>query len=159
MCAPGPVVGLQPVVEALVPGLPSAPWGVVLFGSAARAEATETSDLDLLVVADDLPHRFIERIRLLRGLAPASLQGKIALIAKSQSEFEEGFPSYYPDLGLDGIVLYDRERYMEGKLERIRELIELAGLTRRRLDHGFAWRWREPPVGHWRIDWSGVHGQ
>ena len=27
-------------------------WGVVLFGSAARGEATANSDLDLLMVAD-----------------------------------------------------------------------------------------------------------
>ncbi|MGH7332804.1 MAG: hypothetical protein ACREKS_08685 [Candidatus Rokuibacteriota bacterium] len=95
----------------------------------------------------------------LRSLAPASLRGKLSLIAKTRDEFEAGFPSYYLDLGLDGIVLYDRERYMGGKIARIRGLIELAGLTRRRIDHGVVWRWREPPAGHWRIDWSGVHGQ
>jgi Nucleotidyltransferase domain len=153
------VAELHPVVEALINGLPGTLWGVVLFGSAARAEATETSDLDLLVVADDLPEAFGERVRLLRRLAPTPLRGKIALIAKTRNEFEAGFPSYYLDLGLDGIVLYDQEWYMEGKIERIRELIEVAGLTRRRIDHGFVWRWREPPAGHWRIDWSGVHGQ
>jgi len=150
---------LRPVVEGLLHGLPSTLWGVVLFGSAARGEATETSDLDLIVVADDLPTAFGERIRLLRSLTPAALWGKISLIAKTRSEFEASFPSYYLDLGLDGVVLYDRHQYMEGRIKCIRELIELAGLTRRRLDHGFAWRWREPPAGHWRIDWSGVHRQ
>jgi predicted nucleotidyltransferase len=153
------VAELHPVVEAFAHGLPSTLWGVVLFGSAARAEATETSDLDLLVVADDLPEAFSERLRLLRGLAPVSLRGKISLIAKTRDEFEAGFPSYYLDLGLDGIVFYDRDRYMDGKLERIRELIDLAGLTRRRVDDGFFWQWRVPPAGQWRIDWSGVHGQ
>jgi predicted nucleotidyltransferase len=153
------MVDLRPMVEALVRGLPRTLWGVVLFGSAARAEATETSDVDLFVVADDLPEAFSDRLRLLRSLAPGSLRGKIALIAKTRNEFEAGFPSYYLDLGLDGIVLYDRERYMEGKIDRIRDLIDLAGLSRRRMNRGFVWRWREPPTGHWRIDWSGVHGQ
>jgi hypothetical protein len=153
------VVELRPLVETLAHGLPHPLWGVVLFGSAARAEATETSDLDLLVVAESLPEAFTERLRLLRNLMPVSLQGKISLIAKTRNEFETGFPSYYLDLGLDGIVLYDRERYMEGKIERIRSLIQLAGLTRQRINHGFVWRWHEPPSGHWRIDWSGVHGQ
>jgi predicted nucleotidyltransferase len=153
------MVDLRPMVEALVRGLPRTLWGVVLFGSAARAEATETSDVDLFVVADDLPEAFSDRLRLLRSLAPGSLRGKIALIAKTRNEFEAGFPSYYLDLGLDGIVLYDRERYMEGKIDRIRDLIDLAGLSRRRINRGFVWRWREPPTGHWRIDWSGVHGQ
>ena len=81
------------------------------------------------------------------------------MIAKTRDEFQAGFPSYYLDLGLDGIVLHDREQYMQGKIERIRSLIELAGLTRQRVDDGFVWRaWREPPAGHWRLDWSGVHG-
>jgi hypothetical protein len=48
---------------------------------------------------------------------------------------------------------------MEDRLERIRRLIEIAGLTRHRTDHGFVWRWRRSPSGHWRLDWSGVYGQ
>jgi len=153
------VIELRRVVQALAHGLPHPLWGVVLFGSTAREEATETSDLDLVVVADSFPEAFTERLRLLRSLVPAPLRGRVSLVGKTRAEFETSFPSYYLDLGLDGIVLYDRERYMEGKIECIRSLIERAGLTRQRIDHGFVWRWREPPAGHWRIDWSGVHGQ
>ena len=40
---------------ALAQALGERLWGVVLFGSAARGEATADSDLDLLVVADALP--------------------------------------------------------------------------------------------------------
>jgi hypothetical protein len=113
----------------------------------------------MLVVADDLPAKLAERSRLLRGFLPDSLRGRASLMAKTRAEFEAGFRSYYLDIGEDGIVLHDRDRYMEGKLGRIRELIGLAGLTRQRIDRVFVWRWRDPPAGHWRLDWSGLHGQ
>jgi predicted nucleotidyltransferase len=150
-------VDLDPVAESLAKSLPGQLWGVALFGSAARGEATDTSDLDLFVVADDLRQARTQRGQLLRGLVPPPRRGRASLIAKTRAEFETGFPSYYLDLGLDAIVLHDRERYMAGRLERIRTLIEAAGLTRKRIDDGFVWRWREPPVGHWRLDWSGFH--
>lgn len=154
-----PSIVLRPLVEALVSGLQQRLWAVVLFGSAARQEATETSDLDLLVVADDVPPAFTARVRLVRGLVPDSLKGKVSLIVKTRAEIEGGFPLYYLDLGLDGVVLYDRGRYMEEKLETIRGLITRAGLRRERIDHGFVWKWLALPPGHWRIDWSGVHGR
>lgn len=149
---------LKALVKAFEEGLGEALWGMVLFGSAARGEATETSDLDVLVVADALPERFADRMRLLRRLLPSSLRGRASLLAKTRAEFEGGFPSYYLDLALDGIILYDREDYMKQKLERILSLIQAAGLTRRRTEYGFFWQWAKPPTGHWRIDWSGVYG-
>jgi hypothetical protein len=51
-------LGLRPLVEAFERGLRGALWGVALFGSAARGEETEQSDLDLLVVADGVPEQF-----------------------------------------------------------------------------------------------------
>jgi predicted nucleotidyltransferase len=151
-------LGLGPLVEAFEHGLAGTLWGIVLFGSTARGEATESSDLDVLVVADGLPEPFTARMRFLRGLLPQRLGGRVSLLAKTRAEFESGFPSYYLDLGLDGIILCDRDNYTEHKLDRIRRLTVSAGLTRHRIDHGFVWRWATPPAGHWRIDWSGVHG-
>ncbi len=42
-----------------------APKAVILFGSRARGDARRTSDYDLLVVADDLPTDFWERLDVL----------------------------------------------------------------------------------------------
>lgn len=150
--------GLDALVTALAEGLHGALWGLVLFGSAARGEAGEASDLDILIVADALPDKFLARMQLLRSLLPNRIGGKTSLIAKTRAEFEGGFPSYYLDLALDGVILYDREHYMRQKLERVRSLIHAAGLTRRRTGYGFLWLWRKPPTGRWRIDWSGVYG-
>jgi len=150
--------GLHALVQAFQAGLSRQLWGVVLFGSAARGEARDASDLDLLVVADGLPDRFGQRIGLLRDLVPASLRGKVSFIARTRAEFETEFPAYYLDIGLDGIILFDRDGYLGARLARIRELIRAAGLSRHRGDQGFSWRWVQPPTGHWRIDWSGVTG-
>lgn len=149
---------LLPLVEGLKHGLPQKLWGLVLFGSVARGEAKESSDLDLLLVADNLPEKFTARSRHLRRLLPSELRGTVSFIAKTRAEFEAGFPSYYLDLALDGIILYDRENYMQQKLARIGELMQTAGLKRQQTDDGFSWQWQKPPRGYWRIDWSGVYG-
>jgi hypothetical protein len=66
---------LSPLVEDLQHGLSEQLWGLVLFGSVARGEARESSDLDLLLVADGLPEKFMARTRYLRRLLPTELQG------------------------------------------------------------------------------------
>ena len=149
---------LSPLVEGLQHGLAENLWGLVLFGSVARGEAKESSDLDLLLVADNLPEKFIARTQYLRCVLPGEIRGSASFIAKTRAEFEAGFPSYYLDLALDGIILYDCENYMHQRLARIRELLKTAGLKRQRTDYGFCWEWQKPPRGHWRIDWSGVYG-
>lgn len=149
---------LAGLAESLERALSGQLWGLILFGSAARGETTDRSDLDVLLVADGLPSLFGPRIRFLRGLLPAPVQGKVSLIAKTRAEFEAAFPSYYLDIGLDGIILYDRDGYVTEKLTTIRDLIATAGLSRHRLASGFSWRWARPPAGHWRVDWGGVTG-
>jgi len=42
---------------------------VALFGSAARGEATDASDMDLFAIAEGLPARHFKRCTLLNGLA------------------------------------------------------------------------------------------
>jgi predicted nucleotidyltransferase len=86
---------LSTLVEGLQHGLSEQLWGLVLFGSVARGEAQEGSDLDLLLVADGLPEKFTARMRHLRCLLPSALRGGVSFIAKTRAEFEAGFPSYY----------------------------------------------------------------
>src|SRR3989337_2169117 len=99
---------LDTLVTAIEQGLAGALWGIVLFGSAARGEGNESSDIDLLVVAERLPEKFTARTAFIRSLAPEDIRGKVSILAKNREEFEGGFPSYYLDIGLDGIILLDR---------------------------------------------------
>ena len=146
------------VVEGLRKALGAGIRGLVLFGSGARREAREGSDWDLLVVADELPGGLLERNRFLRSLVPPAWRGRVSFIAKTRAEFEGGFPSYYLDIALDGVILLDRDHYIEERLRRVRDMIQEAGLRRRRTAAGFVWEWDRPPAGAWRIDWTGVYG-
>lgn len=59
----------------------AAPEGqVMLFGSYARGDANEKSDLDLLVVKPQLESRRVETIRLKRVLRPLGIPADIIVI-------------------------------------------------------------------------------
>ena len=57
----------------------------------------------------------------------------------------------------DGIILYDPEGYMAGKLARIREIIEEAGLYQVHRDSELMWLWKCQPALHWAIERDGFH--
>jgi predicted nucleotidyltransferase len=46
---------------------------VILFGSAARGEMTEDSDLDFLVIEQEVENRHAEQVRLRRELRPLKI--------------------------------------------------------------------------------------
>lgn len=68
-----PVEAVTPdVLDLLVKLLVEAaqPRQIILFGSYARGEETRDSDLDVLVIVDDVTNRLGEMVRLRRVLAP-----------------------------------------------------------------------------------------
>ena len=67
-----------------------------------------------------------------------------------------GVPTRGVDFGLDAVVLYERAEYLSRKLARIREIIQEAGLVRRRLsDDQMFWDWDKSPQRGWEITWKG----
>ena len=131
---------------------------VVLFGSQARGEATEYSDWDLLVIAEDLPEKPLDRHLLLRRWLPAASGGRVSLQAKTPAEFESNVPSLYLDIALDGQVLYDPQGYAAARLARLRRLMQRHGLYRERRPAGDLWRWRRSPPRPWRLTWESEEG-
>ena len=130
---------------------------IVLYGSWARGESRPGSDVDLLVIAHNLPRDRFERVTYVHRLVVGRFWPRISVLAKEPVEFEGYFPSLYLDIGLDGLILYDPEGYMAGKLARIREIIEEAGLYRVRRDGELMWLWKRQPTPHWAIEWDGFH--
>lgn len=149
---------LAPVVEALRAALGEQLIALVLFGSRARAEADETSDWDLLLIAGELPAGRLKRHFALKRALPQDWRGQTALLAKTPAEFEAHLPALYLDIAQDGIILYDSQRYAADKLARIRIRQAEAGLQRQRQGDDLIWTWTTPPVGPWRVEWEGVHG-
>ena len=112
--------------------------------------------MDLLVIARGLPERRYDRAlfleQIVAGLPDAP---DFSLLGKAPEEFESHFPSLYLDLGLDGVLLFDRAGYTAAKLSRIREIIQQAGLFRERDNGDMFWNWKNPPGPHWEVTWEG----
>jgi len=126
---------------------------VVLFGSVARGEATANSDIDLLIVADDLPTGQFARKRLLASadaafepaLAAAAAGGvdtRLARIVRTPREAARPLPLYF-DLTEDAVLLSDRDGFFNGVLNRVRASLRRLGA--RRVWQGRTWYWDLKP--------------
>lgn len=146
---------LRPLVESLQEAMGRNLIAVMLFGSRARGKTRKASDWDIFVLAHSLPLSPMKRYGYLRGVCNDGLEGGVSFLAKTKEEFEAGFPSFYLDLALDGMILFDTGGYMEAKLKRIRQIIKEAGLRRERIAGGFFWDWKKYPGPEWEITWRG----
>lgn len=148
------ISSLNEVVEGLKEKLGDCLVAVVLFGSRARGDAHKESDWDVLVIAHDLPERLFRRHIFLKAQLPPRWRAAISLLAKTPEEFEASLPAFYLDIALDGVVLYDPQRYIYEKLTHLRTLIHQKGLRREKVGEDFAWRWDEFPGFGWSIEWD-----
>lgn len=87
------------------------PAKVILFGSYARGDAQEDSDLDFLVIEQDLHDKFHEMVRLRQVLRP--LRVPVDVLVYSQAEIDQQqdtcSAAVYSALR-EGRVLYDADR-------------------------------------------------
>lgn len=123
---------------------------VVLFGSVARGDASSGSDIDLLIVARDLPRGQFTRKRLLaaadqaleKGLAATNGAARLARIVRTPDEAARIIPLYL-DLTEDAVLLFDRDGFFASVLERVRA--SLRRLGSRRIWMGKTWYWDLKP--------------
>ena len=85
-----------------------APTKVIVFGSYGRGDATEDSDLDLLVVEREVPDHTQEYLRLRDAVGPINVG--VDLLLMPQAEFDRrrdwmSSPVYWA--AREGRVLYD----------------------------------------------------
>jgi HEPN domain-containing protein/predicted nucleotidyltransferase len=117
--------------------------GAVVFGSRARGTATSPSDIDLLVVAQELrskPHRRAEEIAGIKRHLPALALDVLLLTAEeAQSNFRNHNPLFL-DIAAEGIVLVDDQGWLRGLMEEVREYIKQKGIEK--TEHG----WRFPVI-------------
>ena len=115
---------------------------VVLFGSVARGEARAASDIDLLIVGEELPPGRFARLRLLEvvdrqfdleldRLRARGVYTRVTCLLKTRAEAARVVPLYL-DFVEDARLLYDRERFFETVLERLRTSLKQLGAERRR---------------------------
>jgi hypothetical protein len=145
----------EKIVAALRAALGEKLVAVALYGSWARGDAEEGSDIDLLIIACDLPDHPLERRKFLHHIV-SDISPRTDFSAYSPEGFDGQFQSLYLDFGLDAKPLYDPTGYLTQRLERVRAIIEEAGLYREQKGKDLYWHWRNPPQpGKWSITWEG----
>jgi predicted nucleotidyltransferase len=126
---------------------------VVLFGSVARGEATPNSDLDLLIVMEDLPRGRFRRLAWIEpveatfaakldSLEEEGIYTRLATVLKTRKEAERVVPLYL-DMVEDAIILYDKGDFFHHLLSNLRQKPETLGA--RRLQMGRVRYWDLKP--------------
>ncbi len=123
---------------------------VVLFGSVARGDVSDSSDIDLLIVAKNLPESRFERLqffyqaeKLCKNELKAvyerySITAYFSPIMKEAKEAGRISPLYL-DIVEDGIILYDKDELMKNLLEKLRSKLRAMGA--KRVWRGRKWYW------------------
>ena len=114
---------------------------IVLFGSVARREARPTSDIDVLIVAENLPRRpadrrqpFLDAWETARtACALPSVEWN--LIVKTPDEARYRSPLYL-DMVEDAVLILDRGRFFEEVLAGMRDRMRELGSRRVHLPDG-----------------------
>jgi predicted nucleotidyltransferase len=128
---------------------------LALFGSAAREEETEESDIDFFAIIENLPKSHFQRSLLFNRLSALNFRRHVLIIAKTPAEFESNFSSLYLDLAVDGEIIYDTDDFLKESFKKIRKIIDRAGLERKRNNGNFFWAWKKPPRHGWELSWEG----
>lgn len=116
---------------------------VALFGSVARGEAKETSDIDLLVVCHELPQGMFKRRALLEpvrerlqeDLEALWQQGIYADFTELVYTTEEAkrFHWVYLEMLEDAVLLFDRGDFLRKIFDNLRMRLQQLGARRRQL--------------------------
>ncbi len=101
--------------------------GIAAFGSRVTNEYRKESDLDLLVVASDIPEK-----RHRRGKAIAALKQKLPpipldIILMTEEETISNFKNHNPlflDISVEGVVLLDTGNFLAELIDEVREYIK-----------------------------------
>lgn len=139
----------QAVVERLREEFSDHLVAVALFGSAARDEVAERSDLDFLVVLRGIPKSLERRYRVYKPIydVVTRQQGRVrdVTLMDLDEEFikneDAEITSLMLNIASDAVILYDPERELASFFERVRRLIKVAGLERYETKEGkYGWK-------------------
>lgn len=133
------------IQNALIPAFSSALTGVIFFGSAARNELRENSDIDLLVVLKDkVP---FDRDSYSK-LKPERIAGHLISPLLVQYPTEERITrSVWLEAAIDGCILYDTDFVLSRLLIKIRNEIA-SGSVKRCFAYGVPyWIHNDPQPG------------
>ena len=123
---------------------------LAVFGSVGRGVQRPDSDIDILIVAEDLPHGRMQRVAefaaVEQKLDPLldmmrkrhGIMTSLSPVFKMRSEVLQG-SLLFLDMLDDARLLYDRDRFFSRYLEALREKLKQFGASKVR--YRGAWYW------------------
>jgi predicted nucleotidyltransferase len=121
----------------------------VVFGSVARETYRFDSDMDILIIAEDLPRGRMRRVGqfaaieqriepFLESLQKEGIHTYISPIFKTPEEAQRGSPLFF-DMVEDASILYDQNGFFSKILDRLRNRLKELGA--KRVWTGNVWHW------------------
>jgi hypothetical protein len=122
---------------------------VVVFGSVARETYRHNSDIDILIVSEDLPNGRMKRVKefsqvedriepFIESLKKEGIDTYISPIFKTSDEVETGSPLFL-DMVEDARILYDKNDFFKHRMDRLKK--RLKELGSKRVWRGSTWHW------------------
>lgn len=122
---------------------------LVVFGSVARRTQRPDSDIDLMLVVDDLPDGRIARVEefaaVEQGIQPgldraraSGVHTYLSPVFKTPAELETGTPLLL-DLIDDARILFDRNQVFAHRIERLQQRLKELGSRKVRKGGGYYW--------------------
>ncbi len=133
----------QKFVEALKREMGQRLLAVALFGSVARGQATEESDIDLLVVVNEKPSNALQECLLVRRQVEPYPLRRISPIVTTPEMLRQNFLILL-DILDHGIILHDPEGVLGDLLSRLKRRLEEWGSKKVQLPDG-SWYWQLKP--------------
>lgn len=121
----------------------------VVFGSVARGAHRFDSDIDILIIAEDLPRGRMKRVAqfaaverkiepFLESLQKEGIHTYVSPIFKTPEEARGGSPLFL-DMVEDATILYDRDGFFHTILDGLRKRLKELGA--KRVWAGNVWHW------------------
>ena len=107
---------------------------LAIFGSVARRENGADSDIDLLVVAEGIAKKRIERIPdMIRIKRELDLESPLDILLVSKDECQSNFRNHNPlylDIAFDAEIVYDNTDFLENLMGETRKYVDSHGIRR-----------------------------
>lgn len=122
---------------------------LAIFGSCARDAMRPDSDIDFLIVAEDLPDGRMKRVRefepvedkllaTLSNLTGVGINTSLSPIFKTPAEVRHGSPLFL-DMTETVHILFEKDTFLSGYLAELKERLQAQGARKVQFKGGYYW--------------------